>query len=61
MVGVETSRGFIGAKKVGVVTAGHSSVMARGGTHQEWAPTFDHFADSYLPALHRMGLSAASG
>lgn len=26
--GVETSRGYIGAKKVGVVTAGHSSVMA---------------------------------
>lgn len=26
--GVETSRGFIGAKKVGVVTAGHSTVMA---------------------------------
>ncbi len=26
--GVETSRGRIGAKKVGVVTAGHSSVMA---------------------------------
>jgi sarcosine oxidase subunit beta len=26
--GVETAKGFIGAKKVGVVTAGHSSVMA---------------------------------
>jgi sarcosine oxidase subunit beta len=26
--GVETSRGFIGAKKVGVVVAGHSSVLA---------------------------------
>ncbi len=26
--GIETSRGHIGAKKVGVVTAGHSSVMA---------------------------------
>ena len=26
--GVETSRGFIGGKKVGVVTAGHSGVMA---------------------------------
>ena len=28
IVGVETSRGMIGAKKVGVVTAGHSSVLA---------------------------------
>ena len=28
VLGVETSKGFIGAKKVGVVTAGHSSVMA---------------------------------
>ena len=37
---------------------GPSSVVVRGGTHQEWAPTFDHFADSYLPALHRMGMSA---
>jgi sarcosine oxidase subunit beta len=26
--GVETTRGFIGAKKVGIVTAGHSSVLA---------------------------------
>lgn len=37
---------------------GTSSVVVRGGTHQEWAPTFDHLADSYLPAMHRMGLSA---
>jgi sarcosine oxidase subunit beta len=28
IVGVETSKGFIGAKKVGCVTAGHSSVLA---------------------------------
>jgi len=28
VTGVETSRGFIGAKKVGLVTAGHSSVLA---------------------------------
>jgi sarcosine oxidase subunit beta len=28
VVGVETSRGFIGANKVGVVAAGHSSVLA---------------------------------
>jgi len=28
VVGVETTRGFIGAKKVGVVAAGHSSVLA---------------------------------
>lgn len=28
ITGVETSRGFIGAKKVGVVVAGHASVMA---------------------------------
>ncbi|WP_373085249.1 sarcosine oxidase subunit beta family protein [Sneathiella sp.] len=28
VVGVDTSRGFIGAKKVAIVTAGHSSVVA---------------------------------
>ncbi len=28
VVGVETGRGFIGANKVGIVTAGHSSVLA---------------------------------
>ncbi len=28
VVGVETAKGFIGAGKVGIVTAGHSSVMA---------------------------------
>ena len=28
IVGVETSKGFIGAKKVGCVTAGHSSILA---------------------------------
>lgn len=28
VLGVETNKGFIGAKKVGVVTAGHSGVMA---------------------------------
>ncbi|HEY7245548.1 MAG TPA: sarcosine oxidase subunit beta family protein [Xanthobacteraceae bacterium] len=27
-VGVETTRGFIGAKKIGIVAAGHSSVLA---------------------------------
>src|SRR5690606_18802304 len=27
-VGVETSRGFIGAKRIGIATAGHSSVIA---------------------------------
>jgi len=29
VVGVETTRGFIGAKKIGVVAAGHSSVVMR--------------------------------
>ncbi|AXS42198.1 sarcosine oxidase subunit beta family protein [Breoghania sp. L-A4] len=29
VVGVETAKGFIGAGKVGIVTAGHSSVMAQ--------------------------------
>src|SRR6266700_811116 len=28
IAGVETTRGFIGAKKVGIVAAGHSSVLA---------------------------------
>jgi RNA 3'-terminal phosphate cyclase (ATP) len=39
---------------------GPSNVVARGGTHQEWAPTFDHLANSYLPALRRMGLSVSA-
>lgn len=29
VVGVETNRGFIGSKKIGVVAAGHSSVLAQ--------------------------------
>ncbi|MHA1574210.1 MAG: RNA 3'-terminal phosphate cyclase, partial [Alphaproteobacteria bacterium] len=39
---------------------GSSKVVVRGGTHQEWAPTFDHLADSYFSALHRMGLSGSA-
>ncbi len=32
-----------------------STVVVRGGTHVEWSPPFDDFANSYLPALRRMG------
>ena len=35
-----------------------STVVVLGGTHQDWAPTFDDLANAYLPALRRMGLSA---
>ena len=34
---------------------GESTVVVRGGTHVEWSPPFDHFANAYLPALRRMG------
>lgn len=37
---------------------GPSTIIVRGGTHLEWAPTYDDFANGYLPALRRMGLSA---
>ena len=37
---------------------GPTSIVARGGTHLEWAPAYDDFANGYLPALQRMGLSA---
>jgi RNA 3'-terminal phosphate cyclase (ATP) len=35
---------------------GESTLVVRGGTHVEWSPPFDHFADAYLPALRAMGL-----
>ncbi len=34
---------------------GASTLTVRGGTHVEWSPPFDDFADAYLPALRRMG------
>ncbi len=37
---------------------GPSTIIVRGGTHLEWAPTYDDFVHGYLPALRRMGLSA---
>jgi RNA 3'-terminal phosphate cyclase (ATP) len=37
---------------------GDSTVVVLGGTHQDWAPTYDDLANAYLPALRRMGLSA---
>jgi len=35
---------------------GASSLVLRGGTHVEWSPSFDDLANSYFPALRRMGL-----
>ena len=32
-----------------------STVVVRGGTHVEWSPPFDDFANAYLPALCMMG------
>ncbi len=32
-----------------------SEVAITGGTHVPWAPTWDFFAESYLPQLHAMG------
>ena len=37
---------------------GPSKVVVRGGTHLEWAPAYDDFANAYLPALRRMGFDA---
>jgi RNA 3'-terminal phosphate cyclase (ATP) len=37
---------------------GPSTIIVRGGTHLEWAPAYDDFAQEYLPALGRMGLRA---
>lgn len=37
---------------------GPTMIVVRGGTHLEWAPAYDDFANGYLPALQRMGLSA---
>jgi RNA 3'-terminal phosphate cyclase (ATP) len=35
---------------------GVSRVLLRGGTHVEWAPSFDDLARSYFPALRRVGI-----
>jgi RNA 3'-terminal phosphate cyclase (ATP) len=35
---------------------GVSSVVLRGGTHVEWAPSFDDLVHSYFPALRRVGI-----
>ncbi len=35
-----------------------STLVLRGGTHVQWAPSFDHLARSYLPALRSMGIHA---
>jgi RNA 3'-terminal phosphate cyclase (ATP) len=37
---------------------GSSTIVVRGGTHLEWAPTYDDFAHGYLPALRRISLNA---
>lgn len=34
---------------------GPSTLLLRGGTHVDWAPPFDHLANSYFPLLRRMG------
>ena len=33
---------------------GDSTLVVRGGTHLDWAPAYDDFANAYLPALRRM-------
>jgi RNA 3'-terminal phosphate cyclase (ATP) len=32
-----------------------SKMVVRGGTHVEWSPPFDDFANAYLPALRKVG------
>lgn len=41
---------------VPLATAEHESTLVlRGGTHLEWSPAFDDIANSYLPALRKLG------
>lgn len=37
---------------------GPTTIIVRVGTHLDWAPAYDDFANGYLPALQRMGLGA---
>jgi sarcosine oxidase subunit beta len=60
--GIETSKGFIGARKVGVVTAGHSSVMA--GLAGFRLPIESHplqalVSEPVKPVLHTVVMSPA--
>lgn len=36
-------------------TAGSSTLVLEGGTHNEWAPPYDFLVRSYLPLINRMG------
>jgi sarcosine oxidase subunit beta len=60
--GVETTRGFIGANKVGVVVAGHASVMAeRAGFRMpiESHPLQALVSEPVKPVLHTVLMSSA--
>jgi RNA 3'-terminal phosphate cyclase (ATP) len=35
---------------------GESEVTITGGTHVEWAPTYDYLAEAWLPLMRRIGL-----
>ena len=62
VVGVETSRGFIGAKKVGVVAAGHSSVLAAMADLRlpiESHPLQALVSEPIKPVLHTVVMSSA--
>ena len=39
---------------------GRSELVVRGGTHLEWAPAYDDFANVYLPALRLMGFELST-
>ncbi len=60
--GVETSRGYIGAKKVGCVTAGHSSVLAALAGFRmpiESHPLQALVSEPIKPVLHTVVMSSA--
>ncbi len=38
-----------------LLTAGRSTLVLEGGTHNPWAPPFGHLAHTFVPALQRMG------
>ena len=62
IVGVETTKGFIKAKKVGVVTAGHSGVMAEKAGFRlpvESHPLQAFVSEPIKPVLHTVVMSNA--
>ncbi len=41
-----------------VLAEGMSRLSIRGGTHLAWSPSYDFLVETWLPALHRIGIEA---